>query len=551
MSIARFLGIFSLGILLVAGAGCVSAPQPRMGMMGTRQGTESDAMREHCKMMPNMAGCEKYNNQPKTTAETVDRSVDGLRDVTQQTDVTLQNGASYALDASFVKKTINGKTIRMLAYNDQIPGPILRVKQGDSIKINFANNLDEPTTIHWHGLRLDNANDGVPDVTQPPVDPGKSFTYNLKFPDPGLYWYHPHIREDYQQELGMYGLMWVEPSDPKTFAPVNQTAFLTLDDILLSGNDVVPFDKERINHTLMGRFGNTMFVNGNTNYNLTAKKGDVVRFAMVDTANTRVFKIGIPGAKMKLVGGDSGGYSRDQWVDSVILSPSERAIVDVQFSKSGTYTIKHLGPETQYDLGTVSVLDTPTDQDYSSAFKTLQTRPEEFADLAPYYDKPIDKEIDLTIDMPGMMGNMEMNGMMMDEGSDEGGIEWEDSMAMMNAQSNDKALSWIIKDKETGRENDEIDYSFKRGDKVKIRIFNDGNSMHPMQHPIHFHGNRFVILSVNGVKNTNPVWKDSVLVPIGAKVDILLDVTNPGTWMAHCHIAEHLQDGMMFQFKVN
>ncbi|MFA5935448.1 MAG: multicopper oxidase family protein [Patescibacteria group bacterium] len=540
----------SLAALLFAGAGCLPAPRDGTGMMGTQQGTGSDAMREHCKMMPNMAGCEKYADQPETPLAAVDRGIVGLNDAKQQTDVTLQNGASYALDASFVKKTINGKTIRMLAYNDQIPGPILRVKQGDAVKVNFTNKLDEPTTIHWHGLRLDNANDGVPDVTQPPVNPGKSFAYNLNFPDAGLYWYHPHIREDYQQELGMYGLMWVEPSDPKTFAQVNQTAFLTLDDILLSGNDVAPFNEERINHTLMGRFGNTMLVNGSTDYNLTAKKGDIVRFAMVDTANTRVFRVGIPGAKMKLVGGDSGGYSHDQWVDSVILAPSERAIVDVQFSKSGTYKIRHLGPEIQYDLGTVTVLDASTDQDHSSAFKTLQNRSDQFADLASYDNKPIDKEIELTIDMPGMMGNMEMNGMMMDEGADEGGIEWEDSMAMMNQQSNDKALSWVIKDKATGRENDDIDYSFKQGDKVKIRILNDENSMHPMQHPIHFHGNRFVVLSVNGIKNTNPVWKDTVLVPIGAKVDILLDVTNPGAWMAHCHISEHLQDGMMFTYKV-
>lgn len=540
----------SLGTLLLVGAGCSNAPQTKPGMMGIQPETETDALREHCKMMPSMAGCEKYKNQPETPLVRIDRRIDGLNDAKEQTDVMLQNGASYTLDASFVRKTINGKTIRMLAYNGQIPGPILRVNQGDAITIPFTNRLDEPTTVHWHGLRLDNANDGVPDVTQSPVDPSGTFTYNLKFPDAGLYWYHPHIREDYQQELGMYGLIWVEPSDSRTFAPVNQTAFLTLDDILLSGSDVYPFDKERINHTLMGRFGNVMLVNGRTDYNLAAKKGDIVRFAMVNTANTRVFKVGIPGAKMKLVGGDSGRHDHDQWVDSVILSPSERTIVDAQFLKPGTYWIKHFGPEMQYNLGTVTVQDTPTDQDHSTAFKTLRNRPDEFVGLEPYYDKPIDKEIVLTIDMPGMMGNMQMNGMMQD-GVSSDGIEWEDTMAMMNQKSNDKALSWIIKDKTTGLKNDKIDYSFKQGDKVKIRIFNDGNSMHPMQHPIHFHGNRFVVLAVNGVKNTNPVWKDSVLVPIGAKVDILLDITNPGTWMAHCHIAEHLQGGMMFQFKVN
>lgn len=544
----------SLGILLLVGAGCTNATQNRAQtnqgmMMGAQSGTGGDAMREHCKMMPEMPGCEKYQNQPASSPGNVDRSIDGLTDAKQQTEVMLKNGDSYALDASFVKKTVNGKTIRMLAYNGQIPGPILKVKQGDAVSIHFSNHLDEATTVHWHGIRVDNPNDGVPGMTQSAMKPGDSYIYHLKFPDAGLYWYHPHIREDYQQELGMYGLIWVEPSDSKTFAQVNQTALLTLDDILLSGSDVSPFDKERINHTLMGRFGNVMLVNGRTDYALSGKKNDVIRFAMVNTANTRVFKVGIPGVKMKLVGGDSGGYLKDQWVDTVTLGPSERAIVDVQFSKPGTYQITHLGPETQYDLGKITVLDTPTDQDYSKAFKTLQSRPDQFVGLAAYDDKPIDKEIDLTIDMPGMMGNMQMNGMM-HGGVSSDGIEWEDSMAGMNTQSNDQALTWVIRDKKTGRQNMNIDYTFKQDSKVKIRIFNDGNSMHPMQHPIHFHGNRFVVLAVNGVKNTNLVWKDSVLVPIGAKVDILLDASNPGTWMAHCHIAEHLQDGMMFSYNV-
>ena len=96
----------------------------------------------------------------------------------------------------------------------------------------------------------------------------------------------------------------------------------------------------------------------------------------------------------------------------------------------------------------------------------------------------------------------------------------------------------------------DIGWNFHVGDKVKIRIFNDPNSMHAMQHPIHFHGQRFLILSRNGVTNTNLVWKDTVLVPAGQTVDILLDASNPGTWMAHCHIAEHLESGMMFSYRV-
>lgn len=550
----------SLGLLLLLGAGCsLTRPTPpiegnRSGMMGSSHGASSDdAMREHCKMMPGMRGCEKYRDENSVVVSAsngFDRSTSGLSDAKPQEVVSLNNGDDYSLSADFVKKEISGKTIRMLAYNGELSGPILRVKQGDSINIDFKNNLDQPTTVHWHGVRVDNANDGVPNVTQPQVDSGQAYKYTLKFPDAGLYWYHPHMREDYQQELGMYGLIWVEPSDATIFEPVNQTAFLTLDDILLGENDVAPFDTERVNHTLMGRFGNTMLVNGQTNYSLRVNKGDVVRFAAVNTANTRIFKLGIPGTKMKLVGGDSGAYSHDQWVESVTLAPSERALIDVQFSKVGTFDLKHLGPDIQYTLGKIAVSDSSTQQNYSATFAKLQDRSTQFVGLESYYAKTPDKELDLTINMPGMMGNMQMNGMMMNHGVSNDGIEWEDSMAIMNQNSNDKSLNWRIRDKETGLENDKIDYEFKQGEKVKIRIFNDGNSMHPMQHPIHFHGNRFIVLAINGVKNTNPVWKDTVLVPVGAKADILLDASNPGTWMAHCHIAEHLHDGMMFAYKV-
>jgi FtsP/CotA-like multicopper oxidase with cupredoxin domain len=145
-----------------------------------------------------------------------------------------------------------------------------------------------------------------------------------------------------------------------------------------------------------------------------------------------------------------------------------------------------------------------------------------------------------------MMGN---GNMMMGEASSDG-IEWEDTMSMMSANSNTQNIQWKITDQNTGKSNGDIDWKFKVGDKVKIKITNDKTSMHPMQHPIHFHGQRFLILTSNGVKNTDLVWKDTVLIPSGVTTEILVDMGNPGTWMAHCHIAEHLQDGMMFQYKV-
>ena len=169
---------------------------------------------------------------------------------------------------------------------------------------------------------------------------------------------------------------------------------------------------------------------------------------------------------------------------------------------------------------------------------------------------------EITLDMAGNM--MGMQGMghgnhMMSDGSSMGGsmmgsspdgIEWDDSNQMMNAVTNTDSIKWKIKEQNTGKENKDINWTFKKDQPVKIRIFNDPNSMHPMQHPIHFHGQRFLVVSRNGIQQTNLAWKDTVLVKSGETVDIILDPSNVGTWMAHCHISEHLESGMMLQFTV-
>jgi len=131
-----------------------------------------------------------------------------------------------------------------------------------------------------------------------------------------------------------------------------------------------------------------------------------------------------------------------------------------------------------------------------------------------------------------------------------GGIEWEDAMIWHNRMSSPQSMHWKLVDPETGKANHDIDWSFKVGERVKIRIVNDPHADHPMQHPIHFHGQRFLVLSRDGTRNENLAWKDTVLVRKGETVDILLEASNPGLWMAHCHIAEHVEGGMMFNFLV-
>jgi FtsP/CotA-like multicopper oxidase with cupredoxin domain len=133
-----------------------------------------------------------------------------------------------------------------------------------------------------------------------------------------------------------------------------------------------------------------------------------------------------------------------------------------------------------------------------------------------------------------------------------GGIEWEDDMVAVNRMTTPANTRWKLVDRTTGAENAAIDWRFVVGERVKIRLVNEMDSDHPMHHPFHIHGaGRFLVLSRDGVPEGNLMWKDTVLVRTGETVDLLLEVTNPGVWMAHCHIAEHHESGMMLSFRVD
>ncbi len=477
--------------------------------------------------------------------------------------IELKSGDSYDLTASYVEKDINGVKYKMLAYNGSIPGPLIKVPQGAEVTINFKNGTDMNTLLHSHGVRMDNEFDGSQSA-QEEMKPGETFSYKLKFPDAGMYWYHPHVREDLQQELGMYGNYLVVATDEKYWNEVNREVPLILDDILIE-NGKINLSKKEADRTLMGRYGNVMLVNGETNYQLNATKGEVIRFYLTNAANARPFNFGIKGTKLKLVGGDAGATEHEEWQDSVIIGPSERVVVEALFADAGTYSLVHTTPEKEYQLGSVNVSDGIASPYYGDIFSILRTNSIAQASIEPYREylnKTVDKELILTIDMMGGMssgmgghmmpdGSM-MGGMMMGGTPSSDGIEWEDTdMAMMNQMANKDMTKWKITDTATGKVNEDIDWNFKVNDKVKVRITNDKNSAHPMQHPIHFHGQRFLVVNENGTVNDNLVWKDTVMVPAGQYVDILLDTTNPGEWMAHCHIAEHLEAGMMFEFSVN
>ncbi len=474
----------------------------------------------------------------------------------------LADGDTLALTAQLVRRTINGRTFVMYGYNQQYPGPLIKVERGSTIIVEFTNEVEQPTTVHWHGLRLENRFDGIPFVTQDPVEVGEVFTYEVYFRDTGIYWYHPHMREDIQQDLGLYGNMLVDPQRADYYSPVNQEEVVILDDILLDDNGMLPWGKESSMHTLMGRFGNVMLVNGRTDYTLDVDRGEVVRFFLTNVANTRTFNVTFGGAPIKIVASDVSKYEREEWVSSVPIAPAERYVVEVRFDEAGTVpitnsiqAINHFRGEfvPHVDtLGTVQVSDTPADPNYAESFQTLRENEDVQQDIAayePYFDKPVDHRLELTVrvkDLPvPIMRAMEVDTLYVPP------IEWNDAMPMMNWLSSAEQVEWILRDRDTGRENDEIHWSFEQGDVVKIRIFNTPESFHPMNHPIHIHGQRYLVLSIDGEPNPNLVWKDTALVPVGSTMEVLVDMSNPGDWMLHCHIAEHLEAGMMFTFSVD
>jgi FtsP/CotA-like multicopper oxidase with cupredoxin domain len=467
--------------------------------------------------------------------------------------VKLENLDTLDLTAGLMRRSVAGRSIIMYGFNGQYPGPLIEVGRNTTVVVRFYNQLDQPSSVHWHGIRLLNRFDGVPGLTQAAVAPGSSFTYRIHFPDAGIYWYHPHVREETQQDLGLYGNLLVRSEEPDYYGPATREEILMLDDLLVGDEGLIPYGRERATHALMGRFGNLTLVNGEPDYRMESNAGEVTRIFLTNVSNVRTWNLSLPGARMKLIAGDVSRFEREEWVTNVAIAPAERYVVDVQFGEPGVYPLLNRVQALDHQTG-VYLPETDTLARFTvkpaprslepPEYEILRTTPDVAATLRDSLESVPAKTFLLTARITGDSLPFGLIQAMRLDTAYVNPVEWTGTMPMMDWLSTSGDVHWIIRDSASGRENMDIDWKVKRGTVARVRLLNDRHTLHAMQHPMHLHGQRFLVLAQNGVPTANLVWKDTALVPAGGTLDLLVEFSNPGSWMIHCHIAEHLEAGM-------
>ena len=411
-----------------------------------------------------------------------------------------------ALEASRQYKA--GRDTPVWAYNGTVPGPLIDAHVGERLVVHFTNSLPESTTIHWHGVRLPAAMDGTLRM-QDPVLPGGSFEYEFELKDPGLFWFHPHIRSDEQVEKGLYGVIRVRGySEPE----VDQESIWVLDDVnvLPDGSLSMYLDD---NSKMLGRQGNTLLINGEPNARLTWRSGTLQRVRIVNVANGRFFNLSLPGYRWRVIGTDGGLLPEAFETERLLLSPGERYdILVIPNEKPGTelalmndsYERGHdTGQEDPMRLATVAI----TDEEPLAG----RSFPDTKAELEILEDGPTDHVLEL------------------DELLDDGNLLFTVNGATFPHVPLIKAAV---------------------GDLLRFEVKNASE----MDHPFHMHGTFFQVLSGGGgVHATAPEMlanKDTVIVPQMSTMRFAALFDEPGGWMYHCHILEHAEGGMMGEIDV-
>lgn len=405
------------------------------------------------------------------------------------------------------------------SYNAVVPGPEIRARRGDRLRVTVENGLAQETTVHWHGIRLPNAMDGVPHLTQQPIAPnGGRFEYTFDLPDAGTYWYHPHARSSEQVDRGLAGVLIVEESEP---IRVDRDVTWVLDDWRLDRDAriVEDFDSLR-DATHAGRIGNAVTVNGAVTESLPVRAGERLRVRLVNVANARIFALEFEDHAPRVIALDGHPVPPHPPAGGrVVLGPGMRAdvVLDCGGEPGRRYRIiDRFSARLNYRVVDLAYSDGPALRASPlAASVALAPNPLPEPELAAAVRHRVEFA-------GGMMGGVR------------GGPE-----AMRALLRN--GLAWTMNDVAAASHTPDPLLTVARGRTVLLEFVNAT----AWWHPIHLHGHAFRILTRNGRPEPLRPWADTALLAPEERAEVAFVADNPGRWMLHCHVLEHQGAGMM------
>jgi FtsP/CotA-like multicopper oxidase with cupredoxin domain len=414
------------------------------------------------------------------------------------------------------------------AYNGRTPGPDIRVRQGEHIRVVVENRLSEETTVHWHGIRLPNAMDGVPHLTQKPIAPGENFAYEFTCPDAGTFWYHPHQRTFVQVGRGLYGALIVEEREP-VLVDRDVTWVLAdwrlLDDASISGDFGNMHD---VSHN--GRVGNTVTVNGRIPETFAVRAGERIRLRLINGANARIFGLEFEGHKPQIIALDGQPVEPHAPADGrVVLGPAMRVdlLLDMTAQPGQRFrVIDTLYRGLEYRLLDLVYGSNAPLRDLAGAARVRladNPLPE------PNLDNAQRHQIVLGGGMMGAMRTAMLDGKQVD------------IRTLMH-----DGLVWAINGVAAKGHVHEPLLTLERNRPCVLELVNDTM----WHHPVHLHGHSFRVITRDGKPTSHREWQDTVLLGKQERAEIAFVADNPGDWMIHCHILEHQAGGMMGVIRV-
>jgi FtsP/CotA-like multicopper oxidase with cupredoxin domain len=412
-------------------------------------------------------------------------------------------------------------------YNGQVPGPAIRLRQGERVRIVVKNDLAEDTTVHCHGIRLPNAMDGVPYLTQPPIAAGATFTYEFDCQDAGTFWYHPHVRSLSQVGRGLSGPLIVEEREPPA---VDRDITWVLGDWRLLRDGTISDDfgnMHDVSHA--GRIGNFITVNGTVPETFAVRSGERIRLRLINTANARIFGLVFEGHAPLVVAMDGHPVAPHAPDDGrIVVGPAMRVdlILDMGAAPNSRFKVRDTFYKGfEYRLFDMVYVGQPLRDAPLKDAVVLAPNPVPEPDLGA----ATRHDITLNGGMMGQMASAQVDGRTMD------------IRTMIR-----HGLIWAINGVASTEHVHEPMATLKRGTSHILAITNETAWWHPM----HLHGHAFRVLSRNGEPVPRRPWQDTVLVAPRERVDVAFVADNPGDWMFHCHILEHQAGGMMGTIRV-